>query len=581
MASGAQILRELLVVFGVDADTEAVDQFDKAIDRAKANLDDLVSFAAKATAAVAAFTGAIVYAAVRTGEYAEQVKEQAEALGVTTDAYQELSFAATAFGIDSEKITQILSKLAVDQKAVAGGNEDLAETYRLLGVSTEALAAAKPDELLNLLADGFQKTGDASQRLAAASTLFGDRLAAKMIPLLSQGSEGLAEFRRQAHRYGVVMDEEAIFQADAFNSRVEVMQALLGGLTRRIGEAVIPRLTEIADRFLDWYEANQDVIDQQIDVYAERIGDAFVSVADALAAVNDRIGGAEGWADLAEKMAILAGATGIAKVTALLVDLAVALKGAAAAGATLAVNPVTIFLGSLAAGLSISALAAQDVWTYLQGGDALMGALIEKWRDAPGLLGALSAYYEAFGNVLAAVSERMDELGYAVGYVWEVLRPLVSFVSASFGFFSDLASAVGDLAAQLNVLVPLINAAAAGLNAVASFISGGEAPMVVRGQGVVSQDYGKAYQSATGAGSYYNAAAMSGGTSKSMSDAYASFAPGASGAKAGPAAPASVTIQGSTYNISGVVQDEIVALIRRHEEERLRAAATTFAQTEV
>ena len=149
--SGSTTLRELLVSVGLDADNDALDKFDAAVDKIKGHLSDLATVAAGAFATLAAGATAAIVQATATGQYAEQVREQAQALGITTDAYQELSFAASKYGIDAEKITVILSKLAVDQKAVADGNEEAAATYAALGISVEQVTKAKPEELFALL----------------------------------------------------------------------------------------------------------------------------------------------------------------------------------------------------------------------------------------------------------------------------------------------------------------------------------------------------------------------------------------------------------------------------------------------
>lgn len=577
----ATSIRELLVSFGVDADTEALDAFDASIEDVKANLNDLVDFATKAAAAVAVFTGALVYQAVSTGESAEQIKEQAAALGITTDAYQELAYAMAGAGIDTEKITTIFAKLAVDQEAIAAGNEEVAATYAALGISAEEAAAATPEDLFAMMADGFASVTDASERLSIASTIFGDEIAASLIPVLSAGSEGLEEMATQAHDLGVVMSEEAIAEADAFNAQVETLTMAVEGFANKIGLAVIPVLTDLAERFLAWYEANQEVIDQQIVEYADAIASAFETVASVLAAVDDAIGGAEGWAKLAEVIAMLAGAAGVAYVAvkfALLVASIVEVVSAMAAfvgggeillallgGIGVSIGLIIAWLGWLAAPI----LVFQDLLVYLEGGDSAFGRLIERFREAGGWLGSLANLMEAFGSVVSAVLGR-------AGQMWDAfiatVFPLVSV-------FEQIGSAIVDgIGGALDAVAPALDWMAGALNEIATLINGGVAPEVPTSSGAESTTAA----GATGSTSAPSTSATMAPTTTATSAASSAFAPTAS-ASSKSAAPSSVVVQGDTITITGVgiTAEEAQALIKAHTEEKARATATSFAQVEV
>lgn len=573
---GATTLRELLVKFGVDTEKSgpALAKFDASIEKAKASMDTLVGYAAKATVAIAGLAAAAVYQATATGEYAEQVREQAQALGLTTDAYQELSFAASKYGIDSEKITVILSKLAVDQKAVADGNEDAAATYQALGLSVDQVKNAKPEELLKLMADGFGTVGDATTRLALASTLFGDRIASQLLPLLAGGSEGLAAMAAQAHALGVVMTEESIKTADAFNDQVENLGLVLTGVRNEIGIALIPALSKVADRFLVWYEANQQVIAQKVDEYATKVGDGFTAAADALAYANDVLGGAEGWATMAGVLSGLAGAGGLVVVVAEFVSLAAAVASAVAAAAAFVgggwvlvaiVAAIAQSLAMLAAGFAVFAGAiavVEDFWTYLQGGDSVIGRLIVKWREATGSIGAIARVMEALGKVGSAVL-------FQLGSLWEWFSGKLDPVISAIGALADLIG--GALVKAFDTLAPYIDKAATTLERLATAIGppgGTPAPA-----GAYSAAATPSVEGAVAAG----ASTVVGTTSRASE-----YAPAARTAAAS-ATRAPVTIGGDTNNFygTGMSLEEVQSLITRTLAEKARRTKDALAGAEV
>lgn len=572
--AGSTTIRELLVKLGVDAEAgeAGLARFDEGLDRVKENLGALIDVAVGAAAALAAIAAASIYTAVQTGEYAEQVREQAQAIGITTDAYQELLFVASKYGIDSEKITVILSKLAVDQKAIAEGNEKTAATYATLGLSMEEVAAASPEELFARMADGFGTVTDASTRLAIASELFGDRIASQLLPLMAGGSEGLAEMAKQAHALGVVMSEESIETADKFNDQVENLGLMLTGVRNEIGLALIPALTSIAERFIGWYEVNQDLIEQKLDVYATKIGDAFIIVADGIIAANDALGGVEGWTDLAGIVAALGGVGGLAYIATLLVGIASGLV-AMTAGAAAAVGgfvPLVFIIGAIVGGtvqlLQVLALLASaflifDDWlVYLRDGDSVLGRLIDKWKEAPGLLGSLARLAESLGKLWNAVFGLMVA-GWD-GFV-VAIQPAVAMTEYLIWL---LTHSVG---AALDLLTPLIDGMAVGVAGLAGALGTPEAT---------------AAASAVGGGGAIAGNPLAGGAALStLASQYAPQAATGAGRANPYAAGTSVSVGGDTYHFNGLglTKEQVEAIVATKADAKARMTREALAGGEL
>ena len=565
-------LRELLVSIGIDADTDAVEAFDDAIGTAKGHLEDLAGVATAAIGAIAALTGALVYQASATAGFAEEVTEQAAALGITTDAYQELAYAASRYGIDSEKITTILSKLAVDQKAVAEGNKDAAATYAALGLSVEQVAAAKPEQLLALMADGFATLEDDTTRLATASALFGDRIASKLIPLLSGGSDGLAAMAAEAHALGLIMSEEAIGQANAFNDQLEVMGAVVESLRNEIGLAMIPVLTRLAGDLLAWVATNRDLINTKIEEWAERVSDAFLAAADALDRVNTAVGGVEGWERLVKLLAVLGGAAGAAYVAVKFVLLASAIVDATMAAAALVgglgiLSTVVAFIAAaiaqmivLLVQLGTPILIIEDLVTYLQGGDSVFGRLLDKFRDAPGILGSVVRLLEALGLAGRAAFDLM-------GIAWD------AFVGTFMVKAGPMLAVVEEIGMAITTyiegaiasLIPWIDRAAAAINGIAAALGSPTAQAQAVTAGVTA---------GMGANQSLSTFANAATTGEWATRA---------GTGAAPNAGKSISVGGDTITISGtgLSGDEVAALVDRILATKARATAETFRSAEV
>ena len=596
MASGT-IVRELLVKLGVDADDKNVKAFDEAVESAKGHLDNLTEAATYAAAALAALVGGLVVAATDTSASAAAIQDQAAALGISTDAYQELTYAAEKAGGSSEDVVKTLSKLNVAGEQAAEGNEAAADALAAVGITADELANASPEEVLAMVADGLAGIEDPAARAAAATALLGDDLATKMLPVLGSGAEGLAAVAAEAEALGIIMDGDALDAAASFDDQLDQLTALLTSLEHEIGLAIIPVLSDLVSGFMEWIAANREAIATGIDDWVGTVGELLIAAADALELVNDAIGGAEGWKTLAEVVASLGAAGGLVYVVSEIIALASSLYGAATAGLAIAsglgevvsvigalieagaplgvvleavvgagltlesavILPIVAGIGYLIAYFSAWILVLQDLYTYLTGGDSVFGRLIERFQEAGGGLGALGNVMAGFGAVAEAVLSRVGQL-----FDW-----LTSLIDPAIGLLLEFAGVIeGAVMVALDALAPVLDTVAAGLNAVAGLI--GVAPGTTSAAGTGTYATGEA---ATSTPTISSAA-----TAPSVS--YAPSATAATGASAGTVSQ-SVTQGNITVTGVGISADEAKALITDILEQQARETASSFATGEV
>ncbi len=598
-------VRELLLLLGVEVEKDAADKVSavgEAFDEVKKAGLDLLGTLAAVGAGIAAAAGAFAAQAVSTAGSAKAIENQAASLGLTTDAYQELLYAAGRYGTEAGDLADVFGQISQLAVEAANGNQTYADTFARLGVSLDMLAGKNPDELFMLLADGLGKTTDATERLALASTILGEDSAKKLGPLLAKGAAGVTALRVEAHRLGIVMDEEAIASASMFSTQMGDLGATVTALRNEFGLALIPALSKLATRFLDWYRANQEVIGQKVDEYATKIGEAFTAVADALTRVDTIIGGAKGWEKLGTIIATLAGGTGVAYVAWKFGALGMALwnlgsavlalvPGLSAVGgvlveaAALGMGPFLGALGAIAGSLGSMALAAapwiaaaaaillavaqlaamiggflltlEDFYTYLRGGDSVVGRFIERFREGNGTLAAFARYLEALGALASAVFGLM-------GREWDVfyakIAPELKLLEVAWDMIGYAIQSVTDLVttsltAAFNALAPLLDLGAGLLNGLATDINstpGGVAGLTP-------------YASASGS--------LAPGASSA-------FAPTTAGAGA-PAAASTITqsVGGdtNTYYVTEMSDERLRAIMAEEQARKNRKTAAVFA----
>lgn len=194
------------------------------------------------TATLTAMATATVYALKTQIDAMDEASKNAQKVGVSTQAWTELAYAASLADVSSDQLKTSMVKLS---REVADGGDALAA----MGVSiTDASGKIKTaDQLLFDIADKFAGYDDGIKKSALASELFGKGLGAEMIPLLNGGAEGLREASAEARALGVAFGDAAGKEAEQFNDDLTRLKAGVSGLFISLAKDMLPTLQELVD----------------------------------------------------------------------------------------------------------------------------------------------------------------------------------------------------------------------------------------------------------------------------------------------------------------------------------------------
>jgi hypothetical protein len=394
---------------------------------------------------------------------------------------------------------------------------------------------------LKALADAFNKTTDPTKKMYAATKLLGGEMAKSLLPLLSEGSAGLAAFGDQAEQLGLVLSDSDIEASKKLTSQWAELTGMVDGLRLRLGTALIPVLSDLAENLAKWYDANKDVISQKLEETVAKISDAFVVLGEAGESLNRIFGGPDGFFKSAGK----------------LYDIAAAMLsiGKYVAAFTAALYPVTLLIAAFTA----VGLAVQDFYTYLTGGTSIVGTLIDQFGETDTLLGALVRTFQALGNVASAA---FNLLSIGFNAAWEAAAP-----------FRDLLSSIAEIAGGVllagiqeltSELTTFLNVLTAGLNGVATLL--GSAPATIGAQ---------ALGATVGTGGAVGAA-----LAPSSSALAATLAPTGPSASRG-ATTNTITIQGATINGSGLDEAALTRVLAQHTANQARQTQSSLLGLQV
>jgi hypothetical protein len=120
-----------------------------------------------------------------TAQYARDIKNFADATGLTTAQVQGLNKEASRFGISTDEMRSGLMRFTSTFDEVRGGGGALLETIRKIdsGLGEQAISAANEEEALNVLAAAYRKAGNEFERARLLRAAFG-RGGQAMAPLI-------------------------------------------------------------------------------------------------------------------------------------------------------------------------------------------------------------------------------------------------------------------------------------------------------------------------------------------------------------------------------------------------------------
>lgn len=236
--------------------------------------------AAGAGAGLAAVTASVQNLA----SSADQIKNSAEALGLTTKAYQELTYAADKNGLTQEQLAMGLKAVnaRLNDVRMQGKDGESAKLFRDMGLSAKELIDLSPDQQLRKIADAAKTMGNSAQRNARLARILGEEAGPKFAELLAGGSAGLDELSAAAERYGVVVSREMLDRADDLAEAQTELKASIKGLSFAVGTELTPEARKLVEQFREWIVANRGVIATRVGEFVRAMIPAMTGLAQAL-----------------------------------------------------------------------------------------------------------------------------------------------------------------------------------------------------------------------------------------------------------------------------------------------------------
>lgn len=198
------------------------------------------------------------------GESAKELDAWSKRVGAAPEQLQRLEYAAKSLGAEAEDVREGLQTWTENLGELTRlGSGPAADALGSLGLRIEDIKDLAPEESLKVFADALKDLPSEAERTSIAMEVLGTE-GSKLRPLLEQGSAGIQELMDKADELGVVLDRSAIDKGLEMNRAFMAIENTTKSVKQTIAVALAPTITDLAERFGEWYAANEDVIEQRI-----------------------------------------------------------------------------------------------------------------------------------------------------------------------------------------------------------------------------------------------------------------------------------------------------------------------------
>lgn len=251
----------------IDGMIKKVDEFGKGVETFGKKISK------KAGIPLAALTALMGGLAKTTADYTDAVDENAATVGMSAQAYQELTYAMQQSGLTQEDNLRMLGRVNQRLGFARQGNEKYRKSIETMGLSLGDLDAGliSTDEAFMAMIEHLSGMSNGQEQAALAGDFFGTMLSRRMMPMIRDGASSVEELRDRAYDLGLVMDDVAVAKGALFNDTMDDMSFTAKGLGRIFGTEIqaplinIARyITDVMAGFGEWLRENPKLVRQII-----------------------------------------------------------------------------------------------------------------------------------------------------------------------------------------------------------------------------------------------------------------------------------------------------------------------------
>ena len=182
-------------------------------------------------------------------------------LGVDTKELSALRFGGEQSGLGDGVVAKSLQKLSQRISEAKQGAGEALPIFKELGLSVNSLSGMTADKQLNVIADAMQGVTNQGDKIRIMTKLFEEE-GVGLLNMLSNGSQGLNEFRNEARKMGIDFGTEAVAGIEKANDAINRLKTTMGAIGQKIVIEMAPEVERTANKLaiaLQEYRAGSDL----------------------------------------------------------------------------------------------------------------------------------------------------------------------------------------------------------------------------------------------------------------------------------------------------------------------------------
>lgn len=187
--------------------------------------------------------------------FGDQMDKMSARTGASVEALSQLKFAAEQSGQSVEQLESVMIGMARQTRNLERGLSTAKEGFGALGLTFEDIQGKSPEDQFLLMADRLKNIEDPTKRAGVAMEVFG-RAGRNLIPLLSQGEDGIRAMMEQADALGLTLSKKTTDAAAVFTDKMNALKQTANAAFVNIGEALAPfaekMISTATDFFVSW-----------------------------------------------------------------------------------------------------------------------------------------------------------------------------------------------------------------------------------------------------------------------------------------------------------------------------------------
>lgn len=215
--------------------------------------------------AIAAVTTAISALAVKTVDYMGDIDDNAQRVGMSTEAYQKWAYAMQLAGGDASTLQVVMRELTTFTNELSAGQGDALLTLQKLGIGYEDFMGLPVDKQLQAIIEGLQSMESQTDKTALAQEIFGNRAYQQLMPILNQEKGYVDDLFASMEDLGLVIGDDVVKAGAALGDKLDQLKLTFQTVGASIMSDLFPQIELVVEGLTGMATGAEDAGDKFVE----------------------------------------------------------------------------------------------------------------------------------------------------------------------------------------------------------------------------------------------------------------------------------------------------------------------------